>query len=133
MRKKSKEIRSQLAEDQEEKITCIGSTIPVHDDVINDKVVGTLIREAHAQQLEEECVKIKTHKHWNWINMEAKNAFHEGVGAGTVKCVIGHNHCNYRNKKINNELIDSRCPRCNEIETWEHVTLCEVIETMKKT
>ena len=62
--------------------------------------------------------------------MEAIETFHEGVGTGTLKCVAGHNHYVYRKKT--KQLVENRCQRCNEIETWEHVMLCEEIETMKE-
>ena len=71
-------------------------------------------------------------EYWNWINMEARNTSHEGVGAGTLKCVTGHNHYGLRNRKINNRLVENRFPKCDEIETWEHVTSCEVIEVIKE-
>ena len=54
---------------------------------MKNKAVGTLIREVDSQQQEEEYVKSKTPEHWNWIDMEARNKFHEGVGARTLKCI----------------------------------------------
>ena len=121
-----------MAEDQEEKIPCIGSTTLIHNGVMKDKAVGTLIREVDAQQQEEEYLKSKIPEHWNWIDVEARNTFHEGVGAGTLKYITGQNHYGCRHKKTNNELVDKRCPRCNKIKTWEHVMLCKEIETMKE-
>ena len=39
--------------------------------------------------------------------MEARNTFHEGVGAETLKCVTGHNHCGCRNEKFNKGLVET--------------------------
>ena len=124
---RSKEVRSQLAEEYEENTPHVGSTNQNHDGAMKEKVVSTLIREADAQNQEEEHAKCKTPEFWNWIDLEAIFTFHEGVRAGTLKCATWHNHHGCRNEKINDGLVGKRCPRCNEIETWEHVMLCEGI------
>ena len=48
--KKSKEVRDQLTDECEEKITHIRSTTLVHNGVLKDKAVGKLIREIDAQK-----------------------------------------------------------------------------------
>ena len=50
MRRKSKEVRDQLTDECEEKITHIRSTTLVHNGVLKDKAVGKLIREIDAQK-----------------------------------------------------------------------------------
>ena len=62
---KSKKLRHQLAEECEEKIPCIGSTTPLHNGIMKDKALSTLIREVDTQHQEEEHVKIKIPEHWN--------------------------------------------------------------------
>ena len=109
---KLKEIRGQLTDDREGKILHVGSTILVHNEVLKDKAVDVLIREIDAHHHEAEHLP----EHWNYIDLEARNTFHEGVGLVTLKCVTGHNHCGYRNRKINNELVENRCPRCNKLK-----------------
>ena len=77
----------------------IGSTTSIHNVVIKEKAASTLIRIVDAQYQEEECIKTKMPEHWNQIDLEARNTFHEGVGVGTLKHVIGHNEYGYRNEK----------------------------------
>ena len=105
---KSKEIRGKLTDDYEEKTPHVGSATPVHNGGLKDKAVCALIREIDAQRHEVECLKSKMPEYWNWIYMGARNTFHEGVGAGVLKCVTGHNHHGCRNRKINNILVGSR-------------------------
>jgi len=121
---KSKELRSQLEESIYENIHHIGKTTPIHKGVIKDKAINTLIQEIDAQKQEEEYAKKKLPEHWEWIDLEARNTFHEGIRAGTLKCIAGFNYYGCRNKKINEGLVSDRCPRCNQVETWEHVILC---------
>ena len=64
--------------------------------------------------------------------MEARNVFHEGVGAGTLKCVAGYNHYGKRNRTINKEMIGEECPRCQSKETWEHIILCDGAYQLKE-
>ena len=59
---KSKEVRGQLTDECEE-ILHIGSTTPVHNGVLKDKELGTLIRERDAQNHELEQLKSKTPEH----------------------------------------------------------------------
>ena len=68
---RSKELRCKLAEEHEENAPHIGSTTPIHNGVIKDKAVSTVIREVDAQNQEEEHVKCKTPE--NWIHLEARN------------------------------------------------------------
>ena len=127
----SKVIRVQLAKDYSEKIPYTEYLIPVHREVIKYKSINTLIREIDAQEHEVIYLKSKIPEYWNWIDLEARNTFHEGIGAGILKCVIGYNHHKSRNKKINQGVVSNRCPRCNQRESREYVILCKGIEAMK--
>ena len=49
--------------------------------------------------------------------------------ATVLKCVSSYNHYGIRHTVINNNMIEENCPRCNEIEMWEHVI--KYTETMK--
>ena len=129
--KDSKEIRAQLAEDNSKHILFKEYSIPIHRGVIKDKSINTLIREINAQNFEEEYLKRKIPEYWKWIDLEARNTFHEGIEAGILKYVIGYNHYRSRNEKINGRLVGNKCPRYNQIETWEHVILCKGIKEMK--
>ena len=65
--------------------------------VVNAISVAVLIREIDARKFEKDYAKSKLLEKWNWINFDAKNMFHDGVGAGTFKSVTGFNH--YEKKK----------------------------------
>ena len=32
---------------------------------------------------------------------------------------------------INKRLYSNKCPRCIEVECWEHIIICKVIDTLK--
>ena len=89
------------------------NTTPIHNGVTKDKAVSTLIREVGAQNQEEEDGKSKTPEHWSWVDLEERNSFHEGVGAGMLKCATGHAHHGCRNEKNNNGLVRKSCLRFN--------------------
>ena len=77
-----------------------------------DKSISVLIREVDAKKRERDYAASKVPEYHEWLDLEARNTFHEGVGARILKCVTGYNHYSFRNKKINNNLIDEKCPRC---------------------
>ena len=89
-----------------------------------DKNITTLIREIDAKRSEREVVQEAFPENWEWVDVEARNCFDKGVGAGTLKCVRGFNHHGSRTAKINKEIINNKCPRCNELENWECVMRC---------
>ena len=66
---------------------------------------------------EENYVKEKILEYWHWIDIEARNCFSQGVGAGMLKCITGYNHYSNRNKAINSRLVENKCPRCNADES----------------
>ena len=76
-------------------------------------------------------VKERVKEGWEWIDLEARNCFNSGVGAGTLKCVYGYNHHGERNSKINKGLVQTTCPRCGDKEDWEHIILCQSISNLK--
>ena len=114
---KSKHLRETLTEDERQDIPHIAPTAPIHEGEIKDKAVAVLIREVDAIKYEEEYAKSKLFEKWNWVDINARNMFHKGIGAGTLKCVTGYNHCGIRNKMINNGLASDKCPRCGQEET----------------
>ena len=89
-----------------------------------DKNVNVLIREVNAKVHELEGIKEKVKDKHNWIDREARNCFHGGVGAGMLKYAMGFNHYSKRNAIVNKGLVGSKCPRCERDGDWEHVVLC---------
>ena len=55
------------------------------------------MRELDAKKSEQEYAASKFPEHYEWIDIEARNTFHEGVGAGILKCIIRYNHHGKRN------------------------------------
>ena len=82
-----------------------------------------LIREVDAKKSELEAIKEKVKEKHEWVDRDARNCFHRGVGAGTLKCIMGYNYHGRRNKLVNKELTGSKCPRCKYKEDQEHVIL----------
>ena len=66
-----------------------------------------------------------------WIDINARNCFYEGAGAGTLKCSIGSNHYGERNSMTNGRTMSNTCPRCHQIESWEHVITCPSVDDLK--
>ena len=58
--------------------------------------------------------------------------FYEGIGAGTLKCSIGHNYFGERNYEIDKGTMSKRCPRCHQVESWEHVVTFPGIDNAKE-
>ena len=71
--------------------------------------------------------------HYQFIDLEARNAFkNKEVTASVIKCAHGFNHYGVRNAMINNNLTEKECPRCNAIETWDHVIRCPKVRNMQR-
>ena len=104
----------------------------MHKGQIVDKAINTIIQEIDTKEREKEYLASKIPEYYDWIDMEAKNTFHEGVGAGTLKCITGFNQYGTRDSQINKGLVCDKCPRCSLQETWEHVILCDGITSLKE-
>ena len=108
-----------------------GVETPYKEDAMMDKNINVLMREIDGQDHEMQGIKNIFLEKWEWVNREARNCFAAGVGAGTMKCAYGYNHHGKRNAKINNDVCRDKCPRCNAIEDWEHIILCQGVESLK--
>ena len=53
------------------------------------------------------------------------------LSASALKCYYGCNHYGKRDKIINAGTTNSECPRCSEVETWEHVVQCRKTVSMR--
>ena len=79
------------------------------------------MREIDAKQYERDYAESKFPEYHEWLDLEARNVFHEGIGAGTLKCISGFNHYGDRDKAMNNNLTSNRCP----------IITCAVIKPMR--
>ena len=89
------------------------------------------MREVDTKQSESDYAASKYPEYYSWLDVEARNMFHQGVGAGTLKCVTRYNHHGYRDKRINTRLVEDRYPRCQQSKLWKHVILCGFITLMR--
>lgn len=136
MKKCDEEAKRKCAElfDEERRhsIKHVGIEVPIVKGRIVDKNINVLIREIDAMKNEHEAIKEKVKEKHEWMDVEARNCFHGGVGNGTLNCVVGFNHHGKRNGKINEGLTSSKCPRCGQEEDWEHVILCNGMQGIKE-
>ena len=72
-----------------------------------------LVREIDTQKFK----KSKFADQWMQIDLEVRNTFYEGAGAGTSKCAIENNYCRLRNNQIDQDLVGSDCSWYNREET----------------
>ena len=92
-----------------------------------------MVRVIDAKQVKENQAKQKLDYKAEFVDTEARNLFQASkVTTSMVKCANGCDHYGLRHSMINNNLIESNCPRCNQVETWDHVIRCnETIEIRK--
>ena len=66
--------------------------------------------------------------------MEERNTFQTGkVTTSMIKCAHGFNHYGLREAIINDDMVESMCPWCEKVETWDHVIKCQnTIEIRKE-
>ena len=67
-------------------VEVIGPNPPVLNQCMKDKNVQTFIREIVLNNHELRAVKYKQPETWHWIDVNTRNCFYEGIGAGTFKC-----------------------------------------------
>ena len=89
----------------------------IYNREIMNKLISILMRKVDAKKWERDYAASKFPEYYKWLDLEAQNTFHEGVGAGILKCLMGYNYYGSRDKKINNNLMDDKCPRCQQRET----------------
>jgi len=89
------------------------------------KSINETIRIIDAKEDKEEYIRKKLGHIHDMIDIEARNAFKIGkVTPSMLKCVYGYNHYGQRDAMINDYMVEAICPRCEMIETWEHVLKC---------
>ena len=97
----------------------------MQDDQCQLKSINEIIRIIDAKEDEDDYVKNKLGHIHDMIDIEARNAFKVGkVTTSMLKCVYGCNHYSQHDAMINDYIVEARCPRCEMIETWEHVLQC---------
>ena len=87
--------------------------MPIHYGILLDKLVNTLIWEIDTKECESQYTELKIPEYSDWLDLEVRNTFHEGVREGILKCIMGYNYYGYRDDKINKGLVRKKCPRCS--------------------
>ena len=86
-----------------------------------------------AREKEDEHASDKCGYRKEFIDKEARNAFQTGkVMTSMIKCAHGFNHYGLREAMINNDMVESMCPRCEIVETWDHVIKCQNAIELRK-
>jgi len=109
--------RRQLENDDHEAIAWVADNTLILKGELADKSISVLMREVDAKKSKSDYAASKYPEHYRWLDIEARNMFHQGVGAGTLKYVTRYNHYEYRDKQINAGLVEDRCPRYQQRES----------------
>ena len=95
--------------------------------------VKEAIRNREAEIKLREYASEKFQHNIEFIDLEARDAFKcKDVTPSLIKCAHGYNQYGVRDAMINGRLTEMECPRCNEIETWEHVIKCRFVRPMQR-
>ena len=84
-----------------------------------------------AQKQEHEYLQTKFPDKIHFIDKEARHVFHQGSSLSLLKCAYGLNHYAMREALINQDVYNCYCPRCDQLETWEHVIKCSKAINLK--
>ena len=122
-RKTREEIREKMNENN---IKFHGSYSITRKGELHSREIKEVIRISYAGEKKEEYAKNKCGYRKDFIDMEVKNVFATGKATTPmIKCSRGFNHCRLWEAMINNNMVEAMRPRCEEVETWEHVIKCE--------
>ena len=107
-----------------------GSYAIMKDRVVLSRSIQEIVRIIDSKKAEENYGREKLKYKYDFVDAEARNVFNsKKVTTSMMKCAHGFNHYGLRDSLINNNMIDDSCPRCQEVETWDHVIKCK--ETIK--
>ena len=81
---------------------------------------------------ENKYLQTKYLEEFKYIDTQARNVFSKGCSPAMLKCAYGCNMYGCQDVRINKNKINNYCPRCNQLETWEHVILCSTINDEKR-
>jgi len=81
-----------------------------------------VLRVIDAKEEEKRYTRKKYGYKEDFIDLEARNTFCPNkVTTSMIKCAHRYNHYWLRHAMINNNLVEANCPRCNQVEMWDHV------------
>ena len=131
-----KALEMRIKSEEQERTTNI-KYVGYHAMEINDEISTNSVKEAirnrDADIKLREYASEKFKHNIEFIDLEAREAFKSNeVTPSIIKCVHGYNQYGVRDAMINGRLTDMECPRCNEIETWDHVIKCRSVRHMQR-
>ena len=89
---------------------------------VKSRAIKEAIREIDAEIDENKYAWKKLRDNYDFYDIEARNSFTKSkVTTSMIKCANGMNPYGVQNNMINKQIIGNECPRCSEVETWEHV------------
>ena len=111
-----------------------GNYALMYQGVIISRSIQETLRIIDAKNNEKKYGDHKLGYKYNFVDTEARNVFKtQNVTTSMIKCAHGFNHFGLRDSLINNKMAEEYCPRCDMIETWDHVVKCSrTIEKRKK-
>ena len=132
--KRARNVRELISnENSITNITFYGSYNVTRAGEMQSKAVNEVVRIVDAREEESKHVEKKYGHKKEFIDIEARNAFKIGkVTPSMMKCAHGYNHYGVREAMINNNMVDSMCPRCEQVETWDHVIKCKETRRLRK-
>ena len=91
-----------------------------------------VIRTTDAENSEENHAKEKFGHETEFVDAKARIAF-KTIKMTTLitKRAHGHNHHGERDALMKKEITNQECPRCNEIESQDHVIKCKNTRHMR--
>ena len=105
----------------------------MREDIALSRSAQETIRIIDTREAERAYGEDKLKHKCDCIDSEARNAFDpKKVAASMIKCTHGYNHCGLRDTLINKNMIEACCPRCQELESWDHAIKCEETISMRK-
>jgi hypothetical protein len=131
---KAGEVRTKVASfDAMTNIKYYGNYAIMYKGVIMSRNIQEILRIIDSRQYERKHGQHKLGYKYNFVDIEARNVFKmSDVTPSMIKCSHGFNHYGLRDSLINKEMTEEYCPRCDMVETWDHVIRCAKTLAMRK-
>ena len=112
---RSKERRKDV-DNIEDNVVNFGKYAILVNNIPCDRNVREVVWEIDANQSSIDIIVRIFGKKWRLVDVKSRRVFISGATLGALKCVVGFNHYSSRHKKINSDLVSSKCPRCDYYE-----------------
>ena len=90
----------------------MGQLMLLHNSRIANNLITEIIRNLNATKIEHDYTRSQLRSDVDYINLEARNTFSEGISTLKLKFITGYNYHGKRHLIINKELVKRECPRC---------------------